>query len=67
MVNLIKRTNVYEDEKGKFETNMELQFIITRPGKERQFWFTNPNGYDVVLVECEEYKDGENYVKWNVE
>ena len=64
MVRLVKTINVYEDDKGKFETNMELQFILARPNKERQYWFKDDYDNDVVLDEAQHYENGENYVKW---
>ena len=67
MVKLVKTINVYEDEKGKFETNMELQFIMCRPNKERQYWFKDEFGNDVVLDECQHCDHGNNYVNWHVE
>ncbi len=66
MVKLVKTINVYEDEKGKFGTNMTLDFILSRPGKERTFYFTDPYGNNVVLDEKQHYENGENYVNWDV-
>ena len=64
MVRLVKTTNVYEDDKGRFETNMELEFIIARPNKERQYYFKDAYDNSVVLDEAQHYENGENYVKW---
>lgn len=64
MVRLVKTTNVYEDDKGRFETNMELEFIMARPNKERQYHFKDAYDNSVVLDEAQHYENGENYVKW---
>ena len=64
MVRLVKSVNVYEDDKGRFETNMELEFMLSRPNKERQYHFKDAYGNSVVLGEARHYENGENYVKW---
>ncbi len=64
MVRLVKTTNLYEDEKGRFETNMELEFIMARPNKERQYYFKDAYGNSVILDEAQHYENSENYVKW---
>lgn len=64
MVRLVKTINVYEDDKGKFETNMELEFIIARPNKERQYHFKDAYNNSVIIDEAQHYENGENYVKW---
>ena len=64
MVRLVKTINVYEDDKGKFETNMELEFIIARPNKELQYHFKDAYNNSVIIDEAQHYENGENYVKW---
>lgn len=64
MVQLVKTINVYEDDKGRFETNMELEFVLCRPNKERQYYFKDAYGNGVVIDEAQHYENGENYVKW---
>ena len=65
MVRLVKTTNVYEDEKGTFETNMELEYIISWPNKGRTYYFKDPYDNEIVLDEAQHYENGENYVKWH--
>ena len=64
MVRLVKTTNLYEDDKGRFETNMELDFIMVRPNKERRYYFKDAYDNGIVLDEAQYYENGENYVKW---
>ena len=64
MVRLVKTINVYEDDKGKFETNMELEFILDRPNRERQYYFKDAYNNSVIIDEAQHYENGENYVKW---
>ena len=65
MVQLVKTINVYEDEKGTFETNMELDFIISWLNKKRTYYFKDKYGNNVVLDEAQPYENDENYVKWH--
>lgn len=64
MVRLVNTINVYEDDKGRFETNMELEFIMSRPNKRPQYYFKNTYGNSVVIDGPQYYEHGENYVKW---
>jgi hypothetical protein len=43
---------------------MELEFILARPNKERQYYFKDAYDNSVVLDEAQHYENGENYVKW---
>ena len=66
MVRLIETTNVYEDDYGKFETNMELQFMLSRPNTDAKYWFKDLHGNEVIIAEAQPYENKENgnYVKW---
>lgn len=67
MVKLLNSVNTYQDGETQFETNMELEFALCRPGNPKLYFFKDTDETSVSVKEKEEYSHNGNYVTWLIE